>query len=73
MLPDDICQRLIKFIKAGNQYDAYIRTVDNNRVSIFAREIKRMKRFHNQPSFVSVEKTKLSFKTSRDTDQEESE
>lgn len=60
MLPDDICQRLIKFISAGNEYEAYIRTVDSNRVSIFIREIKRVKRFRDQPSFVS----NIVFKTS---------
>lgn len=70
MLSDDICQRLIKFMQAGNQYDGYVRTVDSNRVSIFVREIKRMKRFRDQPSFVSVEKTKLSFKAAKSIDQE---
>jgi tetratricopeptide (TPR) repeat protein len=53
MLPDDICQRLIKFINAGNLYEAYIRTVDNNRVSVFVRETKRVKKFRDQPSFVN--------------------
>lgn len=61
MLPDDTCQRLIKFMEAGNEYEAYVRTVDSSKVSIFIREIKRVKRFKNQPSFVSgSEKTKLS-------------
>jgi tetratricopeptide (TPR) repeat protein len=60
MLPDDLGQRLIKFINAGNQYEAYVRTIENNRVSIFVRETKRVKRFNNQPSFVSTEKTKFS-------------
>jgi len=65
MLPDDTCQRLIKFIVAGNVYDAYVRTVDNNKVSIFIREVKRVKKFKNQPSFVSSsEKVKLSFSNS---------
>lgn len=53
MLPDDICQRLIKFINAGNQYEAYIRKVESNHVSIFIRETKRVKKFRDQPSFVS--------------------
>jgi tetratricopeptide (TPR) repeat protein len=53
MLPDDICQRLIKFINAGNEYEAYIRTVDSNRVSVFVRETKRVKKFRDQPSFVN--------------------
>jgi len=61
MLPDDICQRLIKFINGGNQYEAYVRTVDSNRVCAFVRETKRMKKFRDQPSFVSTEKSKLSF------------
>jgi hypothetical protein len=65
MLPDDTCQRLIKFIDAGNEYEAYVRTVDNYKVSIFIREVKRVKKFKNQPSFVSAsEKTKLSFSNS---------
>lgn len=53
MLPDDTCQRLIKFITAGNEYEGYVKTVDNNKVSIFIRELKRVKKFMNQPSFVS--------------------
>jgi hypothetical protein len=61
MLADDICQRLIKFINGGNQYEAYVRTVDNNRVSIFMRETKRVKRYKNEPSFMSTDKTKLAF------------
>jgi len=64
MLPDDLCQRLIKFIDAGNEYEAYVRTVDSNKVSIFIRETKRVKKFKNQPSFVSgAEKSKLSLPT----------
>ncbi|HZE87812.1 MAG TPA: hypothetical protein VE090_06470 [Methylomirabilota bacterium] len=77
MLPDDICQRLIKFIKAGNQYEAYVRTVDSNRACIFVRETKRIKKFRDQPSFVSTEKAKLSFenkssKSSAHSDEDES-
>lgn len=65
MLPDDTGQRLIKFIEAGNEYEGYVRTVDSNKVSIFIREIKRVKKFKHQPSFISVsEKAKLSFSPS---------
>ena len=65
MLPDDICQRLIKFMSSGNQYDAYVRTIDNNKISIFIRETKRAKKFKNQPSFVSgSDKPKLSLPNS---------
>lgn len=60
MLPDDTGQRLTKFMDAGNQYEAYVKTVDSNKVGIFIREIKRVKKFKNQPSFVSgAEKSKL--------------
>lgn len=60
MLPDDICQRLIRFMESGNEYEAYVRTVDNNKVSIFIRETKRVKKFKDQPSFISNDKIKLS-------------
>jgi tetratricopeptide (TPR) repeat protein len=53
MLPDDICQRLINFITSGNEYEAYVKTIDSNKVAVFIREIKRVKKFKNQPSFVS--------------------
>jgi len=62
MLPDDVGRRLIRFIKGGNQYDAYIKSVDNNKVTIFIREIKRVARFKNQPSFPSIDKTRLFIK-----------
>jgi tetratricopeptide (TPR) repeat protein len=60
MLPEDISQRLMKFMESGNKYDAYIRTVDNNKVAVFIREIKRVSKFKNQPSFISTDKVKLS-------------
>lgn len=61
MLPDDLCKRLIKFINVGNKYEAYARTVEINKITIFIRELKRIKRYKDQPSFVSTEKTKLAF------------
>jgi hypothetical protein len=64
MLPDDTGQRLIKFIEAGNEYEAYVRTGDSNRVSIFMRETKRVKKFKNQPSFVSPSEKKLTLPSS---------
>ena len=62
MLPDDLCKRLIKFIHGGNKYEAYARTVDSNKITIFIRELKRVKKYKDQPSFISSEKTKLSLK-----------
>src|SRR5579885_812538 len=55
MLPDDIGQRLIRFIKGGNIYSAYVKTVANNYVSIFIREEKQVKRYLHQPSFVATD------------------
>lgn len=59
MLPDDIGRRLIRFMSGGNQYEAYIKSVDNNKVTIFARETKRTTKFKNQPSFLPTERSKL--------------
>lgn len=61
MLPDDLCKRLIKFIQVGNKYESYARTVESNKITIFIRELKRVKRYKDQPSFVSTEITKLAF------------
>lgn len=61
MLPDDIGKRLIKFLKGGNEYEAYIKAVDSHHVAIFIKEIKRTSRFKNQPSFISNDKSHLLF------------
>lgn len=54
VLPDDIGKRLIKFIKSGNKYEAYIKSVNPHKVIIFIRELKRSGRFRNQPSFLTT-------------------
>jgi hypothetical protein len=59
MLPDDIGKRLTEFMNGGNEYDAYVWSVDDNKISIFIREVKRVKRYSNQPSFISNDKSKL--------------
>lgn len=62
MLPDDLGQRLIKFMTSGNEYEAYVRTMDNSKVSVFLREVKRVTKFKNQSSFVmNSDKPKLTF------------
>lgn len=50
-LPDDLSIKLIKRISAGNRYDAFVKTVSKNCLSIFIREIYRAPRFKNQPTF----------------------
>lgn len=59
MLPDDIGRRLIRFMNGGNTYEAYVKSVDGNKVTIFAREVKRTSKFKNQPSFTPSERPKL--------------
>lgn len=52
VLPDDIGKRLIKFIKGGNKYEAFIRSSSHNSVTVFIRELKRVMRFKDLPSFL---------------------
>ena len=51
MLPDDIGMRLISLINGGNEYHAFIMSADDKKVTIFVKEIKKSKKFANQPSF----------------------
>lgn len=50
-IPDDLSLRLIKLIKGGNRYQAFVKAVDRQNLEIFVREIFRSKRFRNLPSF----------------------
>lgn len=52
VLPDDISHRLIRLIHGGNKYQAFIKAIKTNSVSILIREIFRSSRFKNQPSFL---------------------
>lgn len=63
MLPDSIGSRLIKFMKGGNEYSAFVKANDEKNVAVFLKEIKKMKRFQNQPSFSSIT---LSYQTFED-------
>lgn len=60
MLPDDVGRRLIEFINGGNEYEAYVKTIDNLRLIVFIKETKRSTKFKNQPSFPSFDKSKFS-------------
>lgn len=53
-LPDDLAARLRPFIKAGNTYVAWIRSIDPFR--IFAKENHRCAKFAHTPSFPITEK-----------------
>lgn len=51
-LPDDLSFRLLKLIKIGNQYEAFVRSSSKNSLFVFIKETFRSKRLNNTPSFV---------------------
>jgi tetratricopeptide (TPR) repeat protein len=75
MLPDNISRRLIKFMKGGNKYDAYVKAIEDSGVSIFLKEVKRVSKFKNQPSFTvsDIPKQTFLFKKHKNYDDEISE
>ncbi len=52
VLPDSIGMRLISFINGGNEYSACVKSVGDNATTVFLKEVKKMARFKNQPSFI---------------------
>ncbi|TSC63677.1 MAG: hypothetical protein G01um101493_371 [Microgenomates group bacterium Gr01-1014_93] len=52
VLPDDLAFQIIRLIKGGNKYEAFVKSVKVNGLSILIREIYRSSRFKNQPSFL---------------------
>jgi tetratricopeptide (TPR) repeat protein len=60
VLPDDIAFHLMKLIKGGNKYSAFIQSVKQNGLIILVREVFRSKKFKNQASFLDDAKV-LSF------------
>lgn len=61
MLPDNLAKRLIKLLRGGNCYEAYAKSVDQNRLTIFIRETKRSPKFKNQPSFIIADTRHILF------------
>lgn len=51
VLPDDLSSHLLRLIKGGNKYQACIKNIKNNTLSILIREIFCSAKFKNQPSF----------------------
>lgn len=72
MLPDNVSRRLIKFIKGGNKYIAYIKSVEDQSVTIFVKETKRVTKYKNQPSFMNndTQKQTLVFNKKKSYDQD---
>lgn len=52
VLPDDISHHLIRLIHGGNKYQAVIKNIKTNSLSLIIREVYRCPRFRNQPSFL---------------------
>ncbi|OGE30645.1 hypothetical protein A2631_03765 [Candidatus Daviesbacteria bacterium RIFCSPHIGHO2_01_FULL_44_29] len=52
VLPDDIAHLLLKFISGGNKYEAIVKSVKSNGLTVLLRETFRSRRFKNQPSFL---------------------
>jgi tetratricopeptide (TPR) repeat protein len=61
VLPDDIGKRLIKFIKSGNKYEAYIKCASVHKVLVFIKESKRVSKLKFHPSFISTSETAFVF------------
>lgn len=61
VLPDDIARRLIKFIKGGSAYEAYVKSAGSHKVSVFVKEVKKATRFKDQPSFTALSESHLEF------------
>ena len=52
-IPEDLSLRLINLIRGGNQYQAWIKSIDNQSVKIFIKEIRRASQFKDIPSFLN--------------------
>lgn len=50
-LPDDISKRMIFFIEAGSEYEAFIKETSKNSVDIFIREVKKGRKVAHYTSF----------------------
>ena len=61
MLPDNVGMRLTSLIKGGNEYQACIKALDEKNVTVFVKEVKKMAKFKNQPSFAPTPFTASTF------------
>lgn len=50
-LPEDLSLRLLRLIKGGNRYQAFVQSVNRQHLEIFIREVFRSPRLKNLPSF----------------------
>jgi hypothetical protein len=52
VLPDDTAHHLLKLIAGGNRYQAFIKSLKSNSLTLIIREVFRSKKFKNQASFL---------------------
>lgn len=50
-LPDDLSYRLLDFIRKGNLYESYVRSVNRNSLLVFIKEAYKSARLKSIPSF----------------------
>jgi len=73
-LPDDFAFRLLRFLKAGYEYETYVKNAGKNTLTVFIREIKRAKKFSSQPTFLtSPPKAKISLLPKEQISEDESQ
>lgn len=60
-LPDDINSRLKKLIKLGNEYQVFIKSIEDNDIKVFIKETKKTKKTKKLPSFVIEKIDYISF------------
>lgn len=53
-LPDDLTSRLLPFLRSGNKYHAWIRSVEG--LKVFIKEVTRVTKYRHTPSFPMTEK-----------------
>lgn len=63
VLPDDLSHHLIRLIHGGNKYQALIKTIKTNSLSVLIREAYRCPRFRNQPSFLDEHSETMTYGT----------
>ncbi len=50
-LADDLSARIRKFLKSGNEYRVFVKSIDDTQVKVFIKEIKRAEKLQDLPSF----------------------
>lgn len=53
-LPDDLSTKLMRLLRGGNRYEAFVKSVGKNCLSIFIRELFRSSRFKTSPTFPTL-------------------